>query len=278
MNRARITLSKLERDLKLNTEILRNIATRARETSTLSERSVPQAMHAGPLVYLVGQVSRPGTYSLLEGAALSPAKLIASAGGFTATGDARLVRVTRSTQRRGRRRCGFSTWSGRTWTRRARCLCWRREILFSCRRRCEAFSRSRGNIFVLSSVSAPIMKTSRMLCVLGLVLGLAGAARALDAVKWPATVEVVFFEPEKFTDVRDGYMGSDKGRDATLDMLKDYLTGRAVRGLTAGQKLAITVMDVDLAGDFEPWRGSQWGDVRIVKEICIRRGSRWRFA
>jgi hypothetical protein len=95
IDRARITLSKLERDLKLNTDILRNIATRARETSTLSERSVPQAMHAGPLVYLVGQVSRPGNYPLLEGAALSPAKLIASAGGFTATGDARLVRVTR---------------------------------------------------------------------------------------------------------------------------------------------------------------------------------------
>jgi hypothetical protein len=95
IDRARITLSKLERDLKLNTDILRNIAMRARETSTLSERSVPQAMHAGPLVYLVGQVSRPGNYPLAEGAALSPAKLIASAGGFTATGDARLVRVTR---------------------------------------------------------------------------------------------------------------------------------------------------------------------------------------
>jgi hypothetical protein len=106
-----------------------------------------------------------------------------------------------------------------------------------------------------------------MLGVLVLALGVAGAVRALDAVKGPATVEVIFYEPEKFTDVRDGYMGSDKGREATLDTLKDYLTGRAVRGLTAGQKLAITVTDVDLAGDFEPWRGSQWGDVRIVKDI-----------
>lgn len=106
-----------------------------------------------------------------------------------------------------------------------------------------------------------------MLGVLVLALGVAGAVRALDAVKGPATVEVIFYEQEKFTDVRDGYMGSDKGREATLDTLKDYLTGRAVRGLTAGQKLAITVTDVDLAGDFEPWRGSQWGDVRIVKDI-----------
>jgi hypothetical protein len=87
--------TKLERDLKMNAEILQNLATRARETYMLSERSVPQAMHAGPLVYLVGQVARPGNYPLAEEAALSPAKLIATAGGFTATGDARLVRVTR---------------------------------------------------------------------------------------------------------------------------------------------------------------------------------------
>ena len=50
-------------------------------------------------------------------------------------------------------------------------------------------------------------------------------------------------------------------------VIKEYLTGRAVKGLTAGQKLAITFTDVDLAGDFEPWRGGQWGDVRIVKDI-----------
>ncbi len=106
-----------------------------------------------------------------------------------------------------------------------------------------------------------------MLGLLGLMLGLTGAAQALDAVKGPAMVEVVFFEPEKFTDVRDGYMGTDKGRDSTLAMLKEYLISRAARELAAGQKLAITVNDVDLAGDFEPWRSPQWNDVRIVKEI-----------
>jgi hypothetical protein len=62
-------------------------------------------------------------------------------------------------------------------------------------------------------------------------------------------------------------MGSDKGRDSTLELLKEYLTTRGVRGLLPGQKLAITFTDVDLAGDFEPWRGGQWGDVRIVKDI-----------
>jgi len=111
------------------------------------------------------------------------------------------------------------------------------------------------------------MKTTRLLLLSALAVVGVGAVRALDPVKGPSRVEVVFFEPEKFTDVKDSYMGSDKGRDSTLDMLKEYLTTRGVRGLLPGQKLAITFSDIDLAGDFEPWRGGQWGDVRIVKDI-----------
>ena len=111
------------------------------------------------------------------------------------------------------------------------------------------------------------MKRTRLLLLSALGLVIVGAVRALEPVKGPSRVEVVFFEPEKFTDVKDSYMGSDKGRDSTLDLLKEYLATRGVRGLFPGQKLAITFSDIDLAGDFEPWRGGQWGDVRIVKDI-----------
>ena len=34
-----------------------------------------------------------------------------------------------------------------------------------------------------------------------------------------------------------------------------------------GDRLAITFTDIDLAGDFEPWRGPQWSGVRIVKDV-----------
>jgi hypothetical protein len=37
--------------------------------------------------------------------------------------------------------------------------------------------------------------------------------------------------------------------------------------LAPGQQLKITVTDVDLAGEFEPWRGGSMADVRIVKDI-----------
>ncbi|MFT3868569.1 MAG: DUF3016 domain-containing protein [Nibricoccus sp.] len=80
-------------------------------------------------------------------------------------------------------------------------------------------------------------------------------------------VDVIFDHPENFTDVKDSQMGSEKGRDGYLALLKDHLQERAPRYLTEGQKLTITFTNIDMAGDFEPWRGIDFNDVRIVKEI-----------
>jgi hypothetical protein len=88
-----------------------------------------------------------------------------------------------------------------------------------------------------------------------------------DAAKPTPRVQVTFSAPEKFTDAKDAFMETEKGRDAILGQLKDYITTRAPHYLAEGQRLTITVTDVDLAGDFEPGRGSQWDDVRIVKDI-----------
>jgi hypothetical protein len=115
------------------------------------------------------------------------------------------------------------------------------------------------------------MKTHRV--PLWLFLALAGTGRMLAFDSGGPRVEVAFFEPAHFTDVSDSYPGgSDQGRDATLAELKSHLVKRALYYLAPGQKLTVTVTDVDLAGEFEPWRGAQWGDVRIVKDIyppCI---------
>ncbi|MDB6127251.1 MAG: hypothetical protein JWM35_1147 [Verrucomicrobia bacterium] len=112
------------------------------------------------------------------------------------------------------------------------------------------------------------MKTKSLFfcAVVGLAAtGLVSAADATANVN--ERTEVTFLNPEKFADVRDAYMGSDKGRDALLDQLRDYIVQRAKTYLPPGQTLSITVTDVDLAGDFEPWRGPQTTDVRIVKDI-----------
>ena len=104
-----------------------------------------------------------------------------------------------------------------------------------------------------------------LITLLGLVAG--SAALAASADKAASAVQVTFAAPEKFTDVKDDYMDTARGRDALLDELKQHITTRAANYLTAGQRLEITVTDVDLAGDFEPWRGTHFQDVRIVKDL-----------
>lgn len=103
--------------------------------------------------------------------------------------------------------------------------------------------------------------------IVSLGLLVSGAAYAANADKSVSPVQVTFQAPENFTDVREDYTGSDRGRDAILEQLKDHLVAQAAKYLAAGQRLQITVNDVDLAGDFEPWRGMNFQDVRMVKDI-----------
>lgn len=94
------------------------------------------------------------------------------------------------------------------------------------------------------------------------------AAGALLAAGEPAPrVTVAFFEPEKFTDVRDSALFNDSGRTTYLEQLRDHLLEQAPKHLAEGQRLEITFTDIDLAGDFELWRGPQYFDVRMVRDI-----------
>ncbi len=107
----------------------------------------------------------------------------------------------------------------------------------------------------------------KKLHLLASILGLV-AAGALNAAANPAhRTEVIFDHPEKFTDVKDSYVPSDKGRDAILETLRSYLVRRTEPMIPEGDKLTITFTDIDLAGEYEPWRGAQYDDVRIVKDI-----------
>lgn len=73
--------------------------------------------------------------------------------------------------------------------------------------------------------------------------------------------------PDKYVNVRDGFSASEKGQAANLDSLKQYLEERGNQLVPDGQKLTVTLTEVDLAGDFEPWRDPAMNDVRIVKDI-----------
>ncbi len=111
------------------------------------------------------------------------------------------------------------------------------------------------------------MKTTRLIASAVAAFAAMSTVFAADpAPKTNEKAQVVFSHPDKFADVQDAY-NSDKGRDAILTQIGDYIKERSKVYVPDGQTLQITVTDIDLAGDFEPWRGPEMMDVRVVKDI-----------
>ena len=115
------------------------------------------------------------------------------------------------------------------------------------------------------------MKTSPRFLSLALLAGLAATGSLFAADSSPVTV--VFSQPEKYMDLKDGYSDNDnrQGQERFLPLIQEHVQREAGRLLAAGQKLTVTFTDIDLAGDFEPWRGPQFNDVRIVKDLYVPR-------
>lgn len=115
------------------------------------------------------------------------------------------------------------------------------------------------------------MKTKVIILAALLVAACAGPTFAATpaAAKPASRVSVVFVEPEKFTDLkRDSW--SDYSPDL-LDQLQTFMRETGEYYVPPGMHLGIKITDVDLAGDFEPWRGPRFDDVRIVRAIYVPR-------
>ena len=100
------------------------------------------------------------------------------------------------------------------------------------------------------------------LCICGIF-----ASVTVLAAPPPADVRVHYNHPQQFTEARHSFGMQRLRVDDYLKPLKAYIVERASRILAPGQRLDIEVTDVDLAGEYEPWRGPQLNDVRIVKNI-----------
>lgn len=104
----------------------------------------------------------------------------------------------------------------------------------------------------------------------GLVLALIGgcASTPKDPTE-AARFKVDWTHPEAFADVRDN-PGPSVGRqkpEEWLPLLARHLQNRADQILPKNDHLAVTFVDIKRAGAYEPWRGPQWNDVRVVKDI-----------
>lgn len=83
----------------------------------------------------------------------------------------------------------------------------------------------------------------------------------------PGIVSVTTADPAGFSDARNGPRESDRARRAWVDALCMHLSERAATALPEGQTLEVRLVDVQRAGGFEPGRGPQAGQVRVVRDI-----------
>lgn len=87
-----------------------------------------------------------------------------------------------------------------------------------------------------------------------------------------ANLSVEFVQPEKYTDA--GYsssLASERERGEVQREIEQHLQRLAERSLPASDALTIEVLDIDLAGHFEPFRFRNSSDLRIVREVTIPR-------
>lgn len=89
-----------------------------------------------------------------------------------------------------------------------------------------------------------------------------------------AEVEVTWEEPESYTDVRPSNETRSGYRKRVFAALESYITEMAAE-LPEGYKLALTVTDLDLAGQVWPssfvGMGTGGNDVRVIKRVDIPR-------
>ncbi len=93
------------------------------------------------------------------------------------------------------------------------------------------------------------------------------AADAPRALPESGPVSVRWNDPATFAELRYSHNRYDAARGSWLTDLAQHMRKRAEAQLPAGERLELTIVDVDRAGDYEPWHGIQYDDTRIVRDI-----------
>jgi len=86
------------------------------------------------------------------------------------------------------------------------------------------------------------------------------------SISQDAPVQVQYVHAETFADVGNHRFSDERIRAAYLEQLRGHLVKRAAGLLAAGERLNVSITELDMAGEFEPWRPPV-GDARIVKDI-----------
>ena len=105
------------------------------------------------------------------------------------------------------------------------------------------------------------MKTVPMM-LLALALGCPSGASAQDD-----RVTVRLANPQTFTDFKTSCVNRPVDVEALAAQLERFVETTATRRLPEGQRMEITVTNIDMAGDIEVWRNPRFCDLRTMKDV-----------
>ncbi len=88
---------------------------------------------------------------------------------------------------------------------------------------------------------------------------------------WPLSateaVRVDFVQPERYIDLSLSGSTTERIQTHVLEELKRYLQELAARGLPPSHTLHVTVYDLDMAGEYEPWRVPDLTNTRFIRDV-----------
>ena len=111
------------------------------------------------------------------------------------------------------------------------------------------------------------MKTILLSLITTAALALPATGFATTPRDHSATATVEFLNSKDFTDFKTKLNSTDADRQALERELRKAVQRDAAASLPAGFHLTLRFRDIDLAGDFEPGRNFNYGDIRIVRDI-----------
>ena len=100
------------------------------------------------------------------------------------------------------------------------------------------------------------------------IVAFAATAGVASAVADASRVSVNWAPSDTLSEVKQN--PTHRGLQRPEDWMKElsrYIRERANAQLPPGQQLDVTIDDIKLAGDFEPWHGPNAQDIRFMKDI-----------
>jgi hypothetical protein len=114
------------------------------------------------------------------------------------------------------------------------------------------------------------------LLALALTLAMAGSAVAGNsllskdaprALPDNGPVSVTWADPATFTELKASGNRFESAQGDWLLQLAKYMRKQADKQLTPGNKLELTIVDIQRAGRYEPWHGLDRQNIRMIREI-----------